>query len=724
MPECKKILLTSHLLLSGLLLLVSGPAALAQTDWPHCAPPPSAPALSSQTKETAVTADHVAVSEGNIYTFSGNVIMEDAQQHLQTDQATYNKGTGELSATGQIHYQLGQLDLRSHSAALNIEQLRGYLEQVNFHLFDRHARGSATRAELQSAEQTTLHRVNYTTCDEGNNDWHLSASRVQLDQASGFGSAYHVVLNFKQVPFFYLPYISFPINDQRKSGFLVPRLSHSDSSGTELVTPYYLNIAPATDATLTPRFMSERGTLLQGNLRYLRPHSRGSANIEILPDDRLYGDDRGLFNYFQTGTYTPKLRSMIDLSLVSDDDYFAQLGNSLSIASITHLRQQASLDYRDKAWSGQAMVEAYQTVDDSILATNRPYRRLPQLSLAYNPTPKDNRVNFALSADYTYFDQRHRLSGERLDLAPRLYYPWHHPGGWITPAITWHETRYRLENQAALLSRRLPAYSLDSGLIFEKDFVLANNQFTHTIEPQLFYLYTPYREQSQLPVFDSGRPDFTFNRLFAANRYNGKDRIGDSEQISLALTTRLLKANTGLPVVSVGLGQIFYLDERRVTLPGESIATKNQSALLGHFRADIDDLTLSSDVRYDQQQIDMAQWQIRFQPDNRHSLRLAQRYRRNLVKQSDLGASWPVAVHWHMVGRWSYSHYYQQSQETVAGLEYQSCCWTVRLAGRRYLDEAGGQYLNSAFLQLELKGLGSIGDSIENLLQDDILSYY
>ena len=715
--------------LALLALLIQAPTAQA-IDWQHCPQLPSSPLLElgSDDSQTSISASEAQRIGQNSYLFKGEVQLHDKEQALLTDEAHYDENTGELITSGNIHYRKGALELHGHNAHINLERSEGQIDTVDFYLTDRHTRGSATQAELQGSKQTTLHKVSYTSCNPGRSDWLLHSSSVKLDQNSGVGSAYNVILSFMHVPFFYLPYISFPINDERKSGFLTPTISRSSTSGNELSIPYYLNLAPDTDATFTPHYLSFRGTLLEADMRYLRPHSQGQLELEYLPDDRLYNDQRGMFSYQHHGWARSDLRSDIELNMVSDSQYFSQLGNSLSTSSITHLRQQAGFHYSGRQWNSSAIIQGYQTVDETIPDSARPYRRLPQLTLSRSAPPRPNRINLLFKSDYTHFSRNGRPSGKRLDLRPGLSLPLSTPGTYLTPQLSWQETHYQMDNPIAgygdTVSRGLPILSIDSGLILER--MTLQSRWLQTLEPRLYYLRIPYREQSHLPLFDAGLPDFTFYRLFTDNRFNGIDRVGDTEQLTLALTARLINPKTGRELLSAGIGRIVYGQDRRVTLNGGPIDTTQTSALLATAQATLNSgLSLGTDLRWDsqQQKIDRGNFQLRYHPAKRQVFNLSYRFHDQLLEQSDVSLLWPLHRQWYIVGRWNYSHLQHQPLEGLAGIEYQSCCWALRLASRRYLSDTAGEYQDALYLQLELKGLTSIGDSIEKMLEDGILGY-
>jgi len=701
------------------------------TSWDHCPPiPPSPiPVPDEEDTETSISANEAQRIGQETYLFKGQVHLHAQDQSLITDEANYNEGTGDLLANGNIYYRKKVLELQGSRANINLQRGEGKIDDVNFMLMDRHTRGSASSAELKGSEKTILYDVDYTSCNPGNNDWMLKSSSVSLNHTNGTGSARNVVLSFMRVPFFYFPYISFPITNERKSGFLTPSFTHSTSSGNEIELPYYINLSPSTDATFKPHYYSRRGTQLGGELRYLGSHSNGQVDLEYLPDDRVYNDQRGMLSYNHHGWMNSDLYNEVDFNIVSDDQYFEQLGNSLSISSITQLQQKIGIHYSGRIWDGSAVIQGYQTIDSTIPASDLPYRRLPQLTLSRKEPSQPDEINLLFSSDYTHFSRYDRPSGKRLDLRPGLSFPLTSAGYYLIPKLSWYQTYYQMDEPVpgygTELSRGVPVMSIDSGLILERR--IGDLHRIQTLEPRLYYLRIPYREQSQLPLFDTGLPDFTYFRLFADNRFNGIDRIGDTHQLSVALTTRLLNPENGRELLNAGIGRIYYARDRRVTLAGGPPDTQSSSEILAILQAAItSDLNVSSDLRWDSQQHDVSRSniQLRYHPQgDRQILNLSYRYSESQLKQSDISFLWPLARQWHMVGRWNYSYPQSQTLESFAGLEYRSCCWAVRLASRRYLSGASGDYENAVYLQLELKSLTSIGDPIEKMLEDGILGY-
>jgi len=718
-------------------MLFNASAQAAGTDitgqWRHCSAQYNA-LLSDDAygEETIITSDSANSTTSNEYQLDGRVLISGQQQQLSADHVIYNKLLGTSRASGNITYNKEQVSLQGSTANIQHKTKLGSIEGVSFQLQQRHGNGTASIARLEEADITVLENVSFTTCDPGKTDWLLTSPNIKLDHKQGVGTAKHAVLRFAKVPFLYLPYISFPISDQRKSGFLTPNIVNRSTTGNEIWLPYYLNLAPNIDATITPRSMSDRGTMLINNFRYLTRNSKGSVDIEYLASDQIYGDDRNYAVFKNNSRLAPTLQATLDLNYVSDSQYFSDFSSNLNTASIAHIKQTAGLNYQGRNWKWNTRVEAYQTVDTSIASASRPYQRLPQIRLS-KLTPITNKaLKHSFNSEYVYFKRNERLSAQRLNLQPSLSLPYDSLSGYIRPTLQLQYTGYLIDNPAvgdeALLNRTLPIFSLDSGVFFERDLNFGKTSLLQTLEPRLFYLYVPYQDQTELPIYDSGLPDFSYDRLFATNRFNGIDRIGDANQITLAVTSSFLEKSSGRQLLSASIGRIYYLKNRKVALSGTAIDTDTDSEILATLRGNFtNNLSLTSDLRWDdeQNQLDKSNLLLSYNNRQRSIFNVSRRFRRNSLNQTDVSLLWPISQKISLLGRWNYSHLDKKPLETLSGLEYQNCCWAVRLISRRYINTAstGSEYQSAIAIQLELKGLANIGDNIENILESGILGY-
>ena len=575
-----------------------------------------------------------------------------------------------------------------------------------------------------------LDDVSYTTCPPGSNDWLLVARDIDLDTRSGTGTARGVKLRFQGVPILYAPYLSFPISDARKSGMLTPEIGSTSRSGNEVIVPFYWNIAPNYDATITPRLLTDRGLQLQTQFRYLTEIHSGQIDAEYLNDDGLVEDDRYYVGVDHRSLWRESIRNRIEFREVSDNQYFEDLGGSLSESTITHLDRSIRFDYHTDTLSLFGQVQDFQTIDDAILPTEEPYQRLPQL-LAQGRWPGlwlGSTVN--LDAEIVNFDRDVGVTGWRLNVAPELQFPISQPGWFIEPAVAVDYTRYELSNtapgQGASPDRVLPIASIDTGLVFER---LMNNSGANrvqTIEPRLLYVHIPFEEQSGLPVFDTITPDLNLVQLFRKNRFLGIDRIADTDQLSVGVTSRILDVNSGRELMAATVGQIRYLSTSRVTLPSTPSFTDESSDYIAEMR-----FLLLRNVNFDfghqwgtgESGTTQSQARLQYRPAPNRILNLAYRFRRDSIEQGDLSWSWPLSTKWNFVGRYNYSFRDREALEEFYGLEYESCCWGVRVVSRRYISTRDGTRDTTIGLQLVLKGMTSVGTAADKLLERGILGY-
>jgi len=729
--------------------------------WPPLLAPAQSPMPSPAQRLEApirIAADEVQVTREHLSTYRGGVEMQRADQQMRADEASYDAGTERFQAQGDVRYREEGFEVAGSAASMDFSTDQGEIADAEYRIETRHARGTASRVFLEGPDTSRLSRVTYTTCNPGNEDWMLRARRVTLNKAEGQGQAQHVTVAFKGVPFLYAPYLSFPIDDRRKSGFLWPSIGSSDATGLDLSIPYYWNIAPHRDATITPRIMTDRGVQLIGEFRYLNPGNQGALQLEFLPNDDVTGDNRGAAFFRHNGLLAPRWTTDINLNYVSDDDYFEDFGSNveflnfgsgLELTSLTHLERRADVMYHGNGWSFLGRVQGYQTIDETIGPFGRPYYRLPQFVLNANFPNRHYGLTYRFRGELVKFQRDDTVTGTRLDLTPGVSLPLGGAAYFVTPSLSLRHTQYQLQDAAPDISdspsRTLPIFSLDSGLFLERDVRWGSTALVQTLEPRLFYLYVPFRNQDRLivdeetnreVVFDSSQLTFSFARLFSENRFTGADRVGDANQITLALTSRFLRAEDGHELMHASIGQIYYIDDPRVALPGaRPTPDDGASDILGeiglrphpHWSA-------SATVQWDPDESEMERSVFRFlyRPEQGRVVSFSYRQLRDEflvgepLEQTDLGFLWPITRQWHFIGRWLYSLEDKKSLETLAGIEYESCCWALRLVARNYaVDDTADRIEtnNAIYVQLILKGLGDIGENIDDLLENGILGY-
>lgn len=676
-------------------------------------------------------ADSIESPNANVSRLRGNVSILRGVEELFADEALYDRTQQRFELTGNVRYRSPQMELAGERLLSYGDSEAVEIADSEFYLPAQHAAGRAREID-RGGDITTLLDARYSTCDPADPDWEFRASRIRLDHEQGQGFARNMSLRFKDVPIFYFPALSFPIDDRRKSGFLMPTVGDSDKHGFELETPYYWNIAPQADATLTPHLMAERGVKLDSEWRYLNRWSMNELRLEYLDDDKV-GASRDLSSLHHSGTLGGGWYSYVDYSEVSDSDYFDDFGSNLSGSSVTHLQQQMRLIKIWENWSFSSQLLDFQTIDEAIPDESHPYRLSPSLELQGTQAFADH-VDFSLNTSLTEFEHNLLIAGRRFDIRPRMAFPFGGSGWHLTPALTARHTSYRLEDPALPgseieIERDVPTLSLDAGLVFERAIGTDGGTaggLLQTLEPRVFLLKTPFREQDDIPIFDTRLPDLSFAQLFSENRYLGADRVGDAEQAAVALSSSILQRGSGEEILRAGIGRIYYNEERRVALPGQTLEPQDESGLLAEIRARFSrhwSGSLTLERNSDRGNADKELFRVRYQRDNRRIFNLAYRSRAaEDLEQSDLSFSWPLSDRWSAVGRWNHSLNEDIDLERFAGFQYESCCYAVRIVAREYLTET--QTRNSAvFFQLSLKGLGQIGDNMEELLERGNLIY-
>ena len=658
---------------------------------------------------------------------SGGVMLRRDNKLVAADSARYDPEGKALHLEGGVRYQDPGSQIHSQSAEFGYVTGRIRFEGADFSLGSSDARGAADVIDINQNGLLTLEGVEYTTCPPGSEDWLMQGKSIELDTGRGVGTARGMKLKFKGVPILYAPYLSFPIGDARKTGVLTPEVGSSSRGGTEVRVPWYWNIAPNYDATITPRLLTSRGVQIAAEFRYLTERNEGIVAADYLPDDDILMQARHQVRVEHQTIFGNGWRNQIDIREVSDSQYYEDLGGSLSASSITHLNQAIRFDYHSENFTVLGMLQNYQTIDDAIQPDQEPYQRLPQVVMDGSwDIPFGFRFGF--NGEIANFDRDVGITGWRVNAAPQLELPISRPGWFINPAVALDYTRYDLRDtlpgETTDPTRTVPIASIDTGLILER--TMGNTSRIQTIEPRLMYVHIPQRDQDGLPVFDTITPDINLVQLFRKNRYVGLDRIGDTDHVSIGITSRILDVSTGRELVSATIGQTRYLSDRTVNLPGSLMATDESSDYIAQLR-----FLLFRNVNFDlghqwgsgSGDTTKSEARLQYRPASNRIVNLAYRFRRDSLEQGDLSWSWPVASRWNFVGRYNYSFRDQEVLEQFFGLEYESCCWGLRLVSRRYISARDGTRDSSFGLQLVLKGMTSVGTAADKLLERGILGY-
>ena len=563
-------------------------------------------------------------SEAGVVSLDGGARIDWAGRSVVADRARYAPETGEVDVRGPLVFEQPGARLSSVDARIDLDDERFETGRTSYRieLGDRRASGNAERMRGDPDGVFELEGATYSTCPPEQLDWYLRAERIRIDTEAGIGTARGIRMRFKGVPVFALPTFSFPVGTRRKTGFLAPAVARGDRTGFEVLLPWYWNIRPELDATFVPRLMTKRGVQLQSELRWLNPRGGWTLDNELLSDRERGGDWRHFTRLRHAGTLGSRWRTGVEYSTVSDEEYFEDLGNSLQRASVTHLEQRAELVYEDPTSVAGVRVQAFETVDATLdTPAERPYRRVPQVAILSEYPGRPLGLRATVGGEFVYFDRADSVTGARVDLRPRVSLPLGGDAWFIEPATSWRLTHYGLDDggpeDLGSATRSLPTSSLDAGLFFDR--TVGTRGTVQTLEPRLFYLRTPYRDQDGLPVFDSSAFDFNVSQLFRENRYSGPDRIADADQVSLALTTRVIDGDDGRESLRASIGQILYLGKRRVRLPDERFGDPGSTGGLGRADADRSDLVAEIATRLSPDWV--ARGSIQWNPDANSTVR-------------------------------------------------------------------------------------------------------
>jgi len=704
--------------------------------------------IDSSVGATTIDANRMEIYLGREMRAFGDAEMHQGGDYVKGDRIDLNTLNDELHATGNVHVKQGTTYAEGPELRLKMQERVGEMQSPTFKIKAgaQDARGDASTMLFEGPNKETLKKARYTTCEAGNDDWYLNAGELEIDHYTETATATNASMEFKGIPIMYTPWIDFPFNKQRKSGFMMPTFGTTTRNGAEFSVPYYWNIAPNRDATLTPRYLSKRGAQLQGEYRYLNEHFSGITNAEVLPGDDLTDSTRYYVNFMHAHDFQNGWTGNVQYEKVSDNQYFIDMSNRVTNTSIVNLPQQVSANYRYADWNFSALMQQYQTLDNASF----PYQRLPQLTLSgsqelgvLGSKEEDYGVfNATLYSEFVRFD-RHQdapvaVTGNRFTFYPNISLPMAQSYGYITPKLGLHYTKYILENTGGAFdsdSRVIPTFSVDSGLYFDRDMRVVKNMYTQTIEPRLFYVYIPHHDQSRLPNFDTGLSDLNLATMFSENQFSGGDRVNDANQITAAVTTRLIDQKTGAQRLSATLGERFYLSDQQVVLPGGTPRVSDRSDIVAALTAELTNgWNADANWQFDTDQGKSVKTNLtaRYQPEIGKILNLGYRYTVDSLEQIDISGQWPLAPRWYGLGRLNYSLRDNPPTdvrgpiEYLAGVEYDAGCWQGRAVFQRLATSTATATARSAyafFFQLELGGLSKIGSNPLEIIKRNIPGY-
>lgn len=696
---------------------------------------------------TDIAADDLDVLKAESTVFSGNVVLTHADQWMATDRLTYLHSEERFSTEGEARYQDRTLRFTADKVEGDQKTDELTMQGVDYQFNEELGNGSAGTAVMKGPVGT-LTTATYSTCPPGERQWEFSAGRIAINDETNTGVARNVTLKLGGIPVLWLPVISFPTDDKRRTGMLAPTLGRDDRNGLDVRLPVYLNLAPNYDATLTPRWLSKRGLMLGGEFRYLTERSRGRLEGTWLPNDQIdgepvSGDNRSFLSWRHNTLLSRHWSLDADLNNVSDKWYLSDFGDSIDATSISLVASRAGLYGRGKFWSASLSAESWQIASPLLDDGDEPYRRLPRLQAsAWRPLARWFEAGLGLEA--VRFTHDTLDGGNRLDVQPWVRFPFGGSAWFVTPQLSWRYTGYDgLDAVDSSPSRSLPIASVDAGAYFERSFQWHGGDYVQTLEPRLYYLRVPYRDQEHLPLFDTRELTFGWTSLFRDNRFGGADRQSDANQAALALTTRVLSAADGRERLAVGIGRITYFDPPRVRLtPSSPFTSEDGSAWVANVDLSVSDWwSLGVTQQWDPDGVRTELSSVRTQLRLHHGtiVNAAYRYRRDAVgqpglEQTDLSFVIPVNRNWSLYGRWNYSLRSRDNPspllreephtiEALAGFQWSSCCVAVRVLGRQYVRSFESQNNFGLYVEIELNGLGSFGRDTARLLDDAILGY-
>jgi LPS-assembly protein len=645
---------------------------------------------------------------------------------VNADKAIYHVVEDEVEAYGNVRMHHFGDTYTGDELKLRIESTEGFVLKPTYHLHRNNGQGSAERINFLGEDRADVIDGSYSTCEGPDPDWYVKSSKLNLDAAREEGAAYKTLLYFKGVPLLAVPAMSFPLSEARKSGFLPPTIGTTNKGGLEVTVPYYFNIAPARDLTLYPKFYARRGLQLGAEARYLGESYSGGTKVEALANDQQTGTSRYAISSIHTQVLAPSLAYTWNLNGASDDQYPNDFARTITTASQRLLLRDMALNYGGAYWNSAARVSNFQVLQDPLAPIVRPYDRLPQLT--FHAGRQDVKgADWDVDTELTRFWHPDLQRGNRFFINPRAAYPIIHPGYFITPKLSMHASWYSLDAapgaSAASLTRALPTFSLDNGLVFEREAPFFGNRMTQTLEPRLFYVYTPFRDQSAFPNFDTAEADLSFAQLFSENRFIGNDRISDANQLTAALISRYIEPS-GVERLRLAIGRRFYVTEPRVTLGGPTNDSRSDLLLSAYGRL-TEAVSVEGNVQYSQttELTTRSNYGVRWQPSPMHVLNLKYRLDRiNKLEQVDVSGQWPFANRWYGVARVNYSLLDSKVAEGLLGVEHKADCWVFRLVGQR-TPTATGQVTTSFFFQLELSGLTRLGPNPLQALRENIPGY-
>ncbi|MFB2760377.1 LPS assembly protein LptD [Shewanella xiamenensis] len=747
-------------LLPKLVLADESPATSAS----QCLIEPPVPRIVSQPGLSAaeqakirIASDRSKAEMGKQAIFTGDVVFSQGDRHIAADEAILDQATEQFDANGNLVFQDSNFTVTADSLQAQMRSNRATLKGAQYWLHGQQVHGDAEKLQITINNNLILTNTNFTTCPPDNVSWLLEAEKIKINSEEEWGEIWNAKLRVADIPVFYIPYMTVPVSDKRKTGFLYPSFSTSTTNGFEVSAPYYWNIAPEYDLTFTPNYMTNRGLFTKTEFRYLAGEAQnGRLNFEYLGSDRMIGGspNRYLYNWQHQGAIDKNWRVLTNFTEVSDNNYFNDLKSDVNRATDNQLSRIGEVSYFERDWDISTRVQDIKVLGED----EKPYQVMPQVNFNYRAADFWNNLDFGFNSELTNFAHQDDdvNTATRLHMAPSLTLPIHGPSGSFTSQLKLMQTNYWQEKNNSkfdslddTVSRTIPQVRINGQINFERFTELFEQNYRQTLEPQFQYLYVGYEDQRGIGIYDTAQLQDDYFGLFRDRRFSGLDRIADANQVTLGITTRFFDDHNQ-EATKFSLGQIFYLQDSKLGYE-DNIFEQNQSTSV--LAAELDtrlsqDWYLGAAIQYDTNTSDNKKTEVTldFRPEANKLLQLSYRYVPDLlnsntndlvnISQAGVRGAWPINDSLYFVGNWYYDLNESRSIETYTGFQYESCCYAIRLSyhyriktnyddniGSAIIDERE-QFERGVYLNLVIKGLGGSGPlGVTDMLNDGLFNY-
>ncbi|NMD53766.1 LPS assembly protein LptD [Shewanella sp. DNRA4] len=747
-------------LLPKLVLADESPATSAS----QCLIEPPVPRIVSQPGLSAaeqakirIASDRSKAEMGKQAIFTGDVVFSQGDRHIAADEAILDQATEQFDANGNLVFQDSNFTVTADSLQAQMRSNRATLKGAQYWLHGQQVHGDAEKLQITINNNLILTNTNFTTCPPDNVSWLLEAEKIKINSEEEWGEIWNAKLRVADIPVFYIPYMTVPVSDKRKTGFLYPSFSTSTTNGFEVSSPYYWNIAPEYDLTFTPNYMTNRGLFTKTEFRYLAGEAQnGRLNFEYLGSDRMIGGspNRYLYNWQHQGAIDKNWRVLTNFTEVSDNNYFNDLKSDVNRATDNQLSRIGEVSYFERDWDISTRVQDIKVLGED----EKPYQVMPQVNFNYRAADFWNNLDFGFNSELTNFAHQDDdvNTATRLHMAPSLTLPIHGPSGSLTSQLKLMQTNYwqdknntKFDTLDDTVSRTIPQVRINGQINFERFTELFEQNYRQTLEPQFQYLYVGYEDQRGIGIYDTAQLQDDYFGLFRDRRFSGLDRIADANQVTLGITTRFFDDHNQ-EATKFSLGQIFYLQDSKLGYE-DNIFEQNQSTSV--LAAELDtrlsqDWYLGAAIQYDTNTSDNKKTEVTldFRPEANKLLQLSYRYVPDLlnsntndlvnISQAGVRGAWPINDSLYFVGNWYYDLNESRSIETYTGFQYESCCYAIRLSyhyriktnyddniGSAIIDERE-QFERGVYLNLVIKGLGGSGPlGVTDMLNDGLFNY-